>query len=72
MKQKLIEKQDYAGNKVKVLAETYEPGPPETKGVGEEPGWRGHFTGREQMLRYLKNGERYWYGGEGYGSEKRK
>jgi hypothetical protein len=72
MEYKTIEKKDYAGNRVTVLDDTYEPGVPETKGVGEDMGWRGHLAGREQMLRYLKNGERYWYSGEWYGSEKRK
>ena len=48
-------------------AETYEPGKP--------PGacnWRAKLTTREDMLRYLENGERYWYGKEWYGSEKRR
>jgi hypothetical protein len=69
---KTIEKNDYAGNKVKVLGETYEPGLPERKGAGEDKGWRGHFTDRNEMLRYLKNGERYWYSSEWYGSEKKR
>jgi hypothetical protein len=72
MEYKVIEKKDYAGNKVKVLDVTFESGTPETKGVGEDRGWRGHFTDRNEMLRYLKNGERYWYSAEWYGSEKKR
>ncbi|MBN2159191.1 MAG: hypothetical protein JW807_07335 [Spirochaetes bacterium] len=72
MEEKIIEKEDYTGSKVKVLDATYDPGTPEKKGVGDEPGWRGHFGGREQMIKYLKNGERYWYGTDWYGSEKKR
>lgn len=67
-----IEKEDYSGKKVKVLNGTYETGTPETIGVGEKPGWRGHFATKEEMLRYLQNGERYWYAKEWYGSEKKR
>ncbi len=72
MEYKIIEKKDYAGNNVKVLDVTYDAGTPEIKGVGEDRGWRGHFTDRSEMLRYLKNGERYWYSPEWYGSEKKR
>jgi len=55
--------------KVEVLGETFEEGMPQ----GEEQGrWRQKLEGREEKLRYLQNGERYWYGTEGFGSEKRK
>jgi len=69
MDYKTIEKKDFTGKSVPVLGETYEPGSPETRGVGEDAGWRRHLAGREEMLRYLKNGERYWYSAEWYGSE---
>ena len=72
MEYKTIDKKDFAGKSVQVLDETYEPGTPETKGVGEDKGWRGHLTGRNEMLRYLKNGERYWYSSDWYGSEKKR
>jgi len=72
MEYKVINKEDFAGNKVQVLDESYEPGTPVIKGVGEDKGWRRHFTGRNEMLRYLKNGERYWYGTDWYGSEKKR
>ena len=56
------------GSKVKVLAETYEPGKPESKDAGY---WRQKLGSRAEELRYLKSAERYWYG-ESFGSEKRK
>jgi hypothetical protein len=54
---------------VKVLGATYEEGKP----GGEEAGrWRQKLRDREERLKYLETGERYWYGEEGHGSEKRK
>ncbi len=55
-----------ANEKVEVLGPTYEPGKP-----GEPIRWRQKFRNREEMLKYLRTGERYWFG-TGYGSEKRK
>ena len=54
-------------DEVEVLKETYEKGRPE----GEEAGkWRRKLASREEKLKYLQNGERYFYGKDGYGSEK--
>jgi len=54
---------------VEVLGATFEKGKPE----GEELGrWRQKLENREDKLKYLQNGERYWYGTDWYGSEKRK
>jgi hypothetical protein len=55
-----------ANEKVEVLGPTYEPGKPQ-----EPIRWRQKFRSREEMLKYLQTGERYWFG-QGYGSEKRK
>ena len=56
-------------DQVELLKETYEKGCPE----GEDPGkWRQKLASREEKLKYLQNGERYFYGKEGYGSEKRR
>jgi len=65
-----IEKKSAPGREeVEVLAATYEEGKPE----GEELGrWRQKLESREEKLKYLQNGERYWYGKDWYGSEKRK
>ena len=65
-----LEKKDAPGwGTVDVLGETYEPGKP----VGEELGhWEQKLLNRDEKLRYLKDGLRYWYAQEGFGSEKRK
>jgi hypothetical protein len=68
-KGKVAKKSTPGKEKVAVLGETYEPGKPE----GEEMGrWRQKLSVREDKLKYLKTGERYWYGDDWYGSEKRK
>jgi hypothetical protein len=52
--------------KKQILGETYEPGKP-----GKPLTWMKKMESREEMIKYLQNAERYWYG-EGFGSEKRK
>lgn len=64
-----LQKQSHTGETVEILGETYEPGKPADPSLGK---WRNKLTSREQMLKYLENGERYWYGEEWFGSEKRK
>ena len=52
-----------------VLGPIYEKGKPE----GEDEGrWRQKLESRDEKLKYLRNGERYWFSKEGFGSEKRK
>ncbi len=65
-----IEKKNAPGwGEVEVLGATFEEGKPE----GEEGGkWRQKLDTRQEKLKYLQTGERYWYGEEWYGSEKRK
>ena len=65
-----IEKKSAPGREeVEVLGATFEKGKPE----GEEMGkWRQKLASREEKLKYLQTGERYWYGKDWYGSEKRK
>jgi hypothetical protein len=63
------EKKSFSGENVKVLGETYEAGEPVGEGVGI---WRNGLKSRAEMLSYLRSCERYWYGEEGFGSEKRK
>ena len=56
-------------DKVEVLGATFEEGSP----AGEDAGhWRQKLDSRADKLKYLENGERYWYGQEWFGSEKRK
>jgi hypothetical protein len=50
----------------KVLGDTSLPGKPESPGD-----WKQKFKKREDILKYLKTSERYWYSKEGFGSEKR-
>lgn len=69
MEYKIEEKSAPGREKVEVLGATYEEGKPE----GEELGrWRQKLGSREEKLKYLQSGERYWYGEDWYGSEKRK
>ncbi len=69
MEYKIEEKSAPGRDKVEVLGTTYDKGKPE----GEELGrWRQKLRDREEKLKYLQTGERYWYGKEWYGSEKRK
>ena len=65
-----IEKKSAPGRgEVDVLGVTFEPGKPE----GEDSGrWRQKMGSREEKLKYLKNGERYWFGEDWFGSQKRK
>ncbi len=55
--------------KVEVLGATFEKGKPENEELGR---WRQKLESREDKLRYLQTAERYWYGEEWFGSEKRK
>ncbi|MFC2006262.1 hypothetical protein ACFLVG_04860 [Chloroflexota bacterium] len=65
-----IEKKSAPGRKeVEVLGATFEGGSPADKDLGR---WRQKLENRQEMLKYLENGERYWYGKEWYGSERRK
>jgi hypothetical protein len=61
------EKESFDGKKVKILGETYEEGQPETPDL-----WENKLKDRKDILKYLETGERYWFGREPYGSEKRK
>ncbi len=65
-----IEKKKAPGRKeVEVLGATFEEGSPEDKELGR---WRQKLESRQEKLKYLETGERYWYGKEWYGSERRK
>ncbi len=65
-----IEKVSAPGRKeVELLGETFEEGMPDDNELGR---WRQKLGTREDRLKYLKTGERYWYSDDWYGSEKRK
>ncbi len=69
MDYKVEEKSAPGREKVEVLGATFEEGRPEGEGTGR---WRQKLGTREEKLKYLESGERYWYGKDWYGSEKRK
>ena len=69
MEYQIEEKSAPGRDKVEVLGATFEEGKPE----GEEPGkWRQKLGSRAEKLKYLQNAERYWYGKDWFGSEKRR
>ncbi len=53
MPEKFEEKTSFDGKKVKVLAETYDPGKPD-----KPADWRSKLKSREEILAYLKVGVR--------------
>ncbi len=69
MEYQLEKKESPGWGEVEVLGATFEAGKPEGEEVGH---WRQKLQSREEKLKYLENGERYWYGQEWFGSEKRK
>ncbi len=65
-----VEKKSAPGREeVEVLGATFEKGKPEGEKLGQ---WRQKLVSRQEKLKYLQSGERYWYGKEWYGSEKRR
>jgi len=69
MEYKVDKKKAPGRDEVELLGETYEEGKPEGEEVGK---WRQKLETREEKLKYLQTGERYWFGKDVYGSEKRK
>ena len=65
--EEMVEKEGFDGKPVKVLGSTFEPGIPLERGE-----WKNRFSGREDEMKYLRTGLRYWYSDDWYGSEKRK
>ena len=57
-----------AANNIPVLGETFEPGKPQGKDDGH---WRQKLGTRAEEMKYLETAERYWYGKDWPGSEKR-
>lgn len=71
MKEEIVKKSAPGRDQVEVLGDTSEEGMP----TGEENGrWRQKLASRDEKLKYLETGERYFYSpaGEWFGSEKRK
>ena len=69
MEYKIDKKRAPGREEVEVLGATFEEGKPEGEALGK---WRQKLVSRQEKLKYLQTAERYWYGKEWYGSEKRK
>jgi len=69
MEYKVEKKSAPSREEVEVLGATFEEGKPEGEELGK---WRQKLRNRQEKLKYLQTGERYWYGKDWYGSEKRK
>ncbi len=69
MEYKVEKKKSPGWGETDVLAETFDKGKPAGADAGR---WRQKLGSRDEKLRYLQNGERYWYGKEWFGSERRK
>jgi hypothetical protein len=69
MVSKPIRKEAPGRGKKDIPEETYEAGEPKGEDAGR---WRQKLESREEKLKYLKSGERYWYSDDWFGSEKRK
>ena len=69
MEYKVEKKTEPGRGEVEVLGATFEKGKPEGADMGK---WRQKLETREEKLKYLQTGERYWFSQEGYGSEQRK
>ena len=69
MDYKVVKKEAPGRGQVDILAESYEAGIPS----GEDEGrWRQKLESRDEKIKYLQTGERYWYSDDWFGSEKRK
>jgi len=65
-----VEKKSAPGrDEVEVLGDTADAGKPVDLSEGK---WRQKLESREEKLKYLENGERYLYGQDWFGSERRK
>ena len=69
MEYKIEKKKAPGRDEVEVLGATYEAGKPEGEDMGR---WRQKLEERQDKLKYLQSGERYWFSDEWFGSEKRK
>ncbi len=54
---------------VEVLGATYEEGKPSGEMMGK---WSNKLSSREETIKYLQTGQRYFYSQDWFGSERRK
>jgi hypothetical protein len=69
MANEMLKKEAPGRGKVDILGKTYEAGEPKGEAAGR---WRQKLENRDEKLKDLKSGERYWYSDDWFGSEKRK
>ena len=69
MEYKIEKKKAPGRDEVEVLGATFEEGKPEGEDAGK---WRQKLESREEKLKYLQSGERYWYSKDWFGSERRR
>jgi hypothetical protein len=69
MEYKVEKKKAPGWGQVEILGATFDEGKPEGEDAGR---WRQKLGTRQERIRYLQTGERYWYSQDWYGSEKRK
>jgi hypothetical protein len=67
MTEEKIKIKSHTGKEVEILGPTYEEGKPVAPDL-----WRKKLKTRQDMLKYLRTGERYWFSKDWFGSEKRK
>jgi hypothetical protein len=56
-------------DEVELLGATFEAGQPQGAEMGK---WNQKLANRDEKIKYLQTGMRYFYEAEGFGSEKRK
>ena len=69
MVRKTVREEPSGRDKKDITEKPYEAGEPKGEDAGR---WRQKLESREEKLKYLKSGERYWYSDDWFGSEKRK
>jgi hypothetical protein len=71
MKSEIVKKHAPGRTEVEILGATYDDGKPNGEDMGK---WRQKLATRDDKIKYLQTGERYFYGPPegGFGSEKRK
>ena len=65
----ILKKNAPGREQVEVLGPTYEEGKPGGENMGK---WSYKLASREETLKYLQTGQRYFYSQDWFGSEKRK
>ncbi len=67
MKETRVKRKNFKGEEVEIHGGVYEEGLPT-----QPDNWIRKLRNREEMLRYIRTAERYWYSEDWFGSEKRK